>query len=598
MTTLLQRLATLPKSLWAAALALTTLAAFSSTVTLPFINFDDPAYITNNPNVADGLTWESLRWAFFGFGVVNYHPITWISHLVDVDVFGFNAGGHHLTSLLLHVANAVLCFYVVDALLRRRDLAVVVAAVFALHPQRVESVAWVSERKDVLSGFFFFLMLLLYVRGHREDRASLRIGAVVCFVFGLLAKPMLVTAPAVLVLVDVAFLDRGRASLRDFARVCTEKLPLVALSLLESWATVIAQAEVMTRTIGMTFGDRMSGVITSIARYIGLFFVPTGLSPLYALHAEAWTPARVGIAVAVVVGASVVAIVVVKRSLIPLAGWLWFIGMLLPVIGIVQVGAQAMADRYTYLPHIGLVFVVVWIGDFVASKVGQRAVAGGVAFVYVVLCAGLTLHQLTFWRSERALFQQAIDVDADNALAHHIVAGACAEAREFDCAVDHAETAARLNDADPHFRERLSLIYVRAGRFDDATPLLERLVKEDSSSSAWRLLGDIDRLRGDDARALARYQNARALGEDVSFDVGRVLLQLGRAREAVAELAVVVDAKGDAAGAPAYYLGRALAESGEKEKGRAMLQRALTAARANDDAALADKAAAALAGLD
>ena len=355
-------------------LLLAVALVFGQTVRHDFVNYDDNAYVYENPQVAGGLTAHGIAWAFTSFHVSNWHPLTWLSHMLDCQFYGLHAGGHHLTNVLLHAATAILLFLVLRRMTGDLWPSAFVAAVFAIHPLRAESVAWVAERKDVLSGLFFMLTLGAYAGYARRPFSLGRyLTVVLLFALGLMAKPMLVTLPFVLLLLDYWPLGRigphRRTGISSFRRVVVEKIPLLALTAASCVATVIAQGTAVIAIDVIPLPSRIANALVSYVAYMGQLFYPAGLAVLYP-HPEGGLPIwKVAASSLVLAGISAAALVWRRRFPYLFVGWFWYVGMLVPVIGLVQVGLHAMADRYTYLPQIGLCIAVTWgVAQLAASR--------------------------------------------------------------------------------------------------------------------------------------------------------------------------------------------------------------------------------------
>jgi len=430
-----------------ALLALATAFIYAPVIKHEFINYDDDVYILNNPHVTSGWTWQNVRWALTSDAAGNWHPVTWLSHALDCQIYGIeNAAGHHATSLLLHVLNVVLLFLFLSWVTGARGRSFVVAGLFALHPFNVESVAWVAERKNVLCTFFFLLALLAYawyVRRPRLDRYLL-IG--ILFVLGLASKPMVITLPFVLLLLDFWPLGRVKGwsapaaafpvEQKAFPRLLVEKLPLIALSAASAVITMAVQArgKVVASLSDLPLSWRLQNAVWAYATYLWKTFVPIGLAPFYPT-----SDLKVWVVLLSAVFLLVISWLVWKlRSSRPYlaVGYLWFLGTLVPVIGIVQVGSQSMADRYAYIPLIGVFIAVVW-GLEAAAGANSRwlVVAASLALVGSSL---VTWRQLGYWKDGISLWSHTLQVTTDNFVA------------EEDLAVDLANQG-RDDEALPHF---------------------------------------------------------------------------------------------------------------------------------------------------
>jgi tetratricopeptide (TPR) repeat protein len=404
-------------------LALVVFAVFWPVSKCDFVNYDDLGYITTNQNIQHGITAESLKWALTTGHSSNWHPLTWISHMLDVQFYGLNPMGHHLTNLLFHIANAVLMFLLLRSMTKTLWPSAFIAALFALHPLRVESVAWVSERKDVLSTFFWILTVWAYVRYTQTSAQRVKWFVLALFVYalGLMSKPMVVTLPFVLLLVDVWPLRRvGVEQLRDFKRIAklvVEKLPFVFLALASSVVTFFVQRKggAVSSLQSLTLAERVENMFVAYARYVGKTFWPSRLSILYP-HPGHW-PWLVVIGCFVIVVAITVLVMQQLRARPYLAvGWFWFLGMLIPVIGLVQVGIQSMADRYSYLPIVGLFIATTWLA---MEFVRVRSVLTTAAILAIGECCVVTSIQISYWRDSDALFSHAVAVTTDNYLAYN-----------------------------------------------------------------------------------------------------------------------------------------------------------------------------------
>jgi len=398
-----------------ALLAAVTLAVFWQVTQCDFVDFDDPRYVTENTQVQKGITLEGVRWAFTTFHFANWHPLTWISHLSDVQLFGLRPGWHHLTNLLLHVANTVLLFVVLFRMTKARWESVVVAALFALHPLHVESVAWVSERKDVLSTFFWLLTMGAYCRYVERPGPRRYLLVVLFFALGLMSKPMLVTLPFVLLLLDYWPLQRFQQS-AQIRRLLWEKLPLLGLSLSSSIVTMIAQkrggALVSVETFPLT--DRISNAFVAYLVYIGKTIWPSDLAVSYPYPPSLPIWQVIG-AVVLMTAITITVIRKARRAPYLAVGWLWFAGTLVPVIGIVQVGIQARADRYTYVPLIGLFIMAAWgISELSRNWRYRREAAVASSVAVVVFLSLVTRTQVGYWQNSFALFEHALKVTENN----------------------------------------------------------------------------------------------------------------------------------------------------------------------------------------
>lgn len=434
-----------PEPLILVALVVATVAVYGRTAGFGFVNYDDPLYVTGNPIVQRGLTGDGVVWALTTGAAQNWHPVTWLSHMLDVSLFGVAAGPHHLVNVAWHVANSVLAFLVFRALSGAVWPSAFVAAVLALHPAHVESVAWISERKDVVSTFCFLVVLGAYARWVRKRTTASYLAVAAALAVGLMAKPMLVTTPFVLLLLDVWPLRRVALDgdgLRRLPRLVTEKLPLFALVVGSAIATFVAQRAggAVAELSLLPLGTRLANAVVAYARYLGTFLWPADLALIYplVLPIPAWQVLGAG---ALLVAISAVAVAQARRRPWLLVGWLWFVGTLVPVIGIVQVGEQAMADRYTYLPFFGLAIMVAFGAAELVRSRQTLAVAGGVV---VVLWGVLAARQVGHWQSSETILARTLAVTEENYHAQFGMAQALlAENRPLE-AIPHLREAVRI----------------------------------------------------------------------------------------------------------------------------------------------------------
>ncbi len=423
-----------------------------------FITLDDTPYVTGNGIVQKGITLDGLFWAFTTFYQANWHPLTWLSHMLDCQIYGLNPVGHHLSSLLLHAANAILLLWILGRTTGSLSRSFAAAAIFALHPLRVESVAWVAERKDVLSAFFGFLALLAYIRYVEKPGIRRYTIILLAFALGLMAKPMLVTLPFVFLLLDYWPLRRlGMESMKARAgtipwqtagALVREKIPLFILAAASSIVTYWAQAKggAAAQFEDLSLGVRFENALVSYVKYVWKFLVPHGLAPFYPHPGDtipSWQAVLAGI---FLISVSLVVLRMHWRNASAPMGWCWYLGTLIPVMGLVQVGAQAMADRYTYVPMIGLAIAVVWaLPDRFIDGLGARKPGSIAALAALVLClAVLTYHQAGYWRNSIRLFQHTYDVAGSSYVIHSNLGLALAREGDDSQAITHYRQALAL----------------------------------------------------------------------------------------------------------------------------------------------------------
>lgn len=436
-------------------LCLATLAVYWHVLDHGFISYDDDKYVTKNANIQKGLTLESIRWSFTTMSVSNWHPLTWISHIIDYQFFGLDPGGHHLTSLLLHIANTLILLFVFKRMTHMLWPSVFVAGLFALHPLHVESVAWVAERKDVLSTFFCLLTLWGYTRYVERPEVNRYLLPLVFFALGLMAKPMLVTVPFVLLLLDYWPLQRFRFGQSGNGRLILEKSPFFVLSAASCVVTYIAQksggAVISSEVYPFTL--RVANALVSYIGYIGKMLWPSKLALLYP-HPLALSWWQIAGASLLLIAISLLAIKNASRRPYFIVGWLWYLGMLVPVIGLVQVGAQAMADRYTYMPLVGIFVIIAWgTPDMVAAwrfkTPGLAIIAGTILFVLTTV----TFFQVGYWRDSITLFEHTLNVTEKNYIIHNNLGVELKNNGRVGEAIRHYEASLSINAdgyADAH----------------------------------------------------------------------------------------------------------------------------------------------------
>jgi Flp pilus assembly protein TadD len=480
-----------------------TVLLFSRTLGGSFVILDDPEYITGNPVVQRGLTWAGAAWAFTAPSDY-WHPLAWLSHMLDCQLYGLSAPGHHLTSILWHGLNAVLVFLLFRALTGAFWRSVFAAALFAWHPLRVESVAWIAERKDVMSGCFFLLTLLAYVRYARADGGPARrnyLLALAAFAAGLMSKPMLVMTPFVLLALDHWPLARERQI--SARRRLLEKLPFFALAGAAAVATVRMQQNTGAFVLQLSLGDRLGNGIVSLARYLGKFFWPFDLIVCYP-HPGAWPAVAIGGAAILLLGLAIIAWRQRRDRPWIATGFIWYLLTVLPVIGIIQVGIQAMADRYTYLPLLGVDLALVASLPLVTARIG-RIVGIGAAAAVLGACALRTWNQEGVWKNSETLFAHAARLDPRNDVAESYLASALVAERRLDDARPHAERAVALNPKNDQALVALAGILAQQARPNEAIALYRSaLALRPHDPPVECQLGLLEMARGDlaDARAI------------------------------------------------------------------------------------------------
>lgn len=588
-----------------------------------FINFDDQVYLTNNQFVKQGLTSEAVKYAFTSGDVGNWHPVTWLSHLVDVQLFGMDAGRHHLVSAVIHALNGVLLLWVLRALTGSLWASAFVAAAFALHPLRVESVAWASERKDLLAALFGFIAIGLYHRFTRRKAEGARWGvwyglALLAQALSLMCKPMLVTLPCLLLLLDFwplkrLRLDPSQPSGVPLRQLLVEKLPFLALTVMSSVVTMIVQAGAgaVATTQVFTWETRINNAVLTVFKYLQKLFWPTNLSPFYPYDLQ---PASTLVAVCALGVGIIIVWCWLARIKSPhlTVGWLWYLGLLVPVIGLVQVGSQGMADRYTYLPIIGVLIVIAWSARGLLIRWPTLKVPAAVGTAVLLGWLGLrSQDQVLLWRDSETLFNHAMAVTKDNAIAHESMGLVLAERGmvkqaawhfaqavriwpkyadaysdlglalslqgKYQKAIEYALKAVELSPETERMQYNVAKIYSRLGSNAVARVQFESFLGRFPGSEAGTLsLAELylaDRDPGKAVSLLNSFVSRKAASDETYFALGQALAAANKGEEAIATLRQVVERnpKHDRAW---YQLGSLLLPAGKPAEALIALQNA------------------------
>lgn len=562
-------------ALLALALFLATAAVHWPATGNRFVNYDDDHYVTANPRVQRGLGWETVRWAFTTTELSNWHPLTWLAHSANAHAFGLDPRGHHATSVLLHALNAALLFWLLFLATGARAPSLLAAALFALHPLNVQSVAWVSETKNVLSTFFWLLTLWAYGAWTRRPRAVLYAAALLALALSLLTKPMAVTMPFVLLLLDYWPLDRFARGQR---RLWLEKLPFLALAVALSVIAFVVQREAGSMVAAETIAwpARVSNAIWSYLAYLGQAVWPAGLAVFYP-HPEGALPlGRVAGAAALLLAVTAVLFRWRERLRPQLVGWLWYLGTLVPVIGLVQVGTQAMADRYAYVPLVGVFVAVAWTGAWLVGRgYFPREVAAGLAATALVALSVVTVQQTAVWRDSISLFEHTIAVEPESWVAHYNLGNAYADlARHEDAVVRFRETV-RLRPEFARAHNNLGNALDALGRSAEAVPSYERAVQlKPDLVEAYNNLGIAYAAQGRHDAGQAALRTAIQLRPDfleAHLNLAIELREQGRLADAKAEADRAVSLRPDSALAR-FHRGLVLVRLGDLDGARRDLQ--------------------------
>lgn len=570
-----------------------------------FLKYDDDNYVTDNRNVKSGLSWQNVRWAFTTGYASNWHPLTWLSHMLDCEIFepDTNAGPHHLTSVLFHIANTLLLFIVLTRMTGALWASGFVAAVFGLHPLHVESVAWIAERKDVLSTFFWLLTMWAYARYAEKPKLLWYLITLALFALGLMAKPMLVTLPFVLLLLDYWPLKRMRFSKMlgsddlqgghtqgsnrrtPILYLVLEKVPFFALTVISSFVTFIVQRKggAMLGVEALSLKSRVDNAIVSYVTYIVKMIWPSQLGVLYPHPVGGLSTTKVIVCAVILMVATACVILLVRWRRYPLVGWLWYVGTLVPVIGLVQVGVQARADRYTYVPLTGLFIIVAWgLPELLRKWRYRKVLLGLLAGAVLAAMIGATSVQLRYWKNSITLFGHTLDVTRGNWPMHSNYAGVLKKAGDRERAIEHFNKAlkikpdsaevhtglgnvladmGRLDDAIKHYRKAISLEPdFSEGHYNFAVALAKKRRFDEAIAEyrqAWRLdrwnldaLNNLahllDNKKGQVEEAIELYKKVIALEPSNIIAHGRLglaLAKVNRTDEAIEEFRIVLKAR-------------------------------------------------------
>jgi protein O-mannosyl-transferase len=568
---------------------------FGQTRGYEFVNYDDDLYVYENPLVAQGLTLQGITSAFSSSHADNWTPLTTISHMLDCQLFGLNAGGHHLTNVLLHTLAVILLFLVLRQMTAAIWPSAFVAALFAIHPLRVESVAWVSERKDVLSGVFFMLTLWAYVWYVRHPRSLIRYLTVAFFfALGLMSKPMLVTLPFVLLLLDYWPLNRFSPAaaqtkvepahlLKNFSvarRLVIEKIPLLMLSLTACIPTMLAEKTSLHSAESFALPLRFENALVSYVTHIERMFYPVRLAAFYPYPIHGLLTFEIMSAVLLLAAISLAVFFWRQKHPYLLVGWLWYLGMLVPVIGLVQVGLQAQADRHTYLPQIGLYLLLTWlVMELSASWRINRWMLGISAMVILtglITCARI---QTTYWHDGESLWRHTLACTSDNSIAHDNLGVIFVKQGKMDEAIAQFQKALVITPGNADAHDNLGVVYAKQGRMEEAIAQFQKaLVIIPDNADAYDNLGVIFAKQGKMDEAIQYYQKALTINPgfaDAEFSLGSAFLQQGQVEEAITEFQKAVAIKPNFAEAQ-YNLGNAFLQQGKTEEAFGQFQKTVS----------------------
>jgi tetratricopeptide (TPR) repeat protein len=555
----------------ALALAVATVATYAPVLWCDFVGYDDTVYVTENWHVLQGLTWEQVDWAFANLTAGFWHPLTWLSHMLDAQLYGLHAWGHHLTNLLLHTASTVLLFMLLRRMTGFLWRSALVAALFAVHPLHVESVAWVAERKDVLSAFFGFICLWFYVSytqsqsGGRESAITRYLVSLLFFACSLASKATLVTLPFLMLALDYWPLKRVRSeecgvrsggqqnlqpATSPFVALLLEKLPFLALSLASGLLTIHAEKSIgaVATKGGIPLLMRASNAVVSCVRYLGQMVWPFNMAVFYP-YPKALSLWLIGGAALLLIGITVWVVLAARRRPYLAVGWAWFVVVLLPVSGLIQVGSHSRADRYTYVPLVGIFLMIVWgVVEVLSRSRSPKLLAGIIVAALLLACGWRTQDQLRHWRNAESLFSHALAVTRDNDLAlnnvgYHIMTSA----GQVDEAMDYFRRAITINPNGVEQWDNLGFALVRKGQNADAVPCFEAALRlnpqhantHNNLGNALSNLGRID-------EAIGHYRLALQVRPDYAEaqnNLGIALVQKGELDEAMVHFRAAVQYK-------------------------------------------------------
>jgi tetratricopeptide (TPR) repeat protein len=552
-------------------LAAVTFAVYLPVRNYEFLHYDDDVYVTDNKEVQSGLSWHGIEWAFTTGHGANWHPLTWLSLMLDCQLFGVKSGPMHVVNVLFHIANSILLFVVLARMTKGVWQSAFIAGLFALHPLHVESVAWIAERKDVLSTLFWLLTMLAYVRYVERPSAGRYIAVPVLFAMGLMAKPMLVTLPFVLLLLD--YWPLGRFSCPGFSVkvVLLEKLPLLILSIASSIVTFIVQQRggAVIASNRLLINERVLNAIVSYPAYLGKMLWPIHLAVLYP-HPVNRIPAAEGLICAVIIILiTVLCVYYVRRHKYLFVGWLWYLGTLVPVIGIVQVGSQAMADRYTYVPLIGI-FIIITFGvtELFKEKPFRKIILGILAGVSLSACAVITTQQLKYWKDSLALFEHTLNV-INGSVMENNYANILIDKGRLGEATKYLSKAINLYPDSPDIRNNYGNALREAGRVDEAIEQFKIAIKiNPDDEMAHYNLGLALTVKGDYEGAIQQFQLYAGTAvdlADIRQGLAEELVKEGKVGDAVNQFQQAMTVKPNSADVLSNF-GYALAQSGKPKE--------------------------------
>jgi Tfp pilus assembly protein PilF len=535
----------------AAALIAVSLYIYAPALHYGFLSYDDSPYVADNAQVRRGLTGAGVLWAFTTGHASNWHPVTWLSHMLDVQIFDMNAGGHHFTNLLLHIANSLLLFGLLYRITGTWRRSAMVAMLFAAHPLHVESVAWIAERKDVLSTLFWMLTMWAYVGYVKNPRPGRYLAVIAVFALGLMSKPMLVTLPLVLLLFDVWPLNRVRFEAGQkqlWIRMCREKIPLFLLVAASSIATILAQSRggAVQSFEAASLYQRVSNALVSYVAYLGQMLWPRELAAFYP-----YKPLSLWLAAISALGLIAVSVLVIRFSRgrpFLFAGWFWYVITLVPVIGLIQVGGQARADRYTYIPLIGVFIIAAWGIPLIFERWRHRGIGLQVAACIVIcaLAAGAR-SQVRYWESDLALWEHTVQATGDNYFARTNLGFALIDGGNLQAGIEQYNEALRINPNSAETRNALGTALSDQGKLDAAMEQYAAALRiRPGYADAHSNRGIALARRGETQEAYKEFEKALEINPEnpkIQYNFGFTLVNQGRPDEAISYFRKAVELK-------------------------------------------------------
>lgn len=538
-----------------AGLILACVAIYGRTLTHDFISYDDPSYVTQNHLIKQGITSEGLRNAFTTPHSYNWHPLTTLSHMLDCQLFGSErAAGHHAVNLVLHTASAIVLFLVLRQMSGSLWPSALVAALFAVHPLGVESIAWISERKNVLSTLLWFVTMAAYVRYMRRSTVGNYLLIAISMALGMMSKQMLVTLPCTLLLLDYWPLERiqfGSEHARDRKQssktawaLVVEKIPLFAISMLGSALVLWAQGHTQISLDTLPLAARIENSLITYVAYMGKFLWPAGLIVYYPLRTANLSPDEMVSALFPAAALSGLVLLVISAVCIRqrlkrpylIVGWLWYLGTLVPVIGIVQVGHQSMADRYTYVPLVGIYIMLAWLAaEFVEKHETARTWIVGAVAVWLLVLSAVAFKQVGYWQDSKTLFTHVLNVNEDNAIAQHAIAESLYDEGEYEQAEYHIKRAIELRPSEPRPYVSLGYVYYRQRKFGPALENFNRGISIhprhafafNGRGLVYLSVGQFDKARADLERALELEPHSEIVQHNMELALGQSAFQAG-----------------------------------------------------------------------